>query len=410
MKNKIVLASILAGVNLFALDINEAVQKALQNNYILKKQQYITEESKLGLDQSYGGYKPKVDLSYSYAKRDKLISNQIKDDSMATAALSYNLFNGFYDKYNIDSNKELFNSSKYTYEAVKQDLILEVKRGYIDYLLKQKNVQTYKEALNSYEKQYSDSLHYFEQGLIAQNELLEVEVQMLRSKQELQSAVSDEKIAKLSLEKIIGVKIDEELETISFKDGIELQSQRIENRSELKALKATIKAWESSKEALRSTYMPKIDASLSVNSYGDEVSPADRAGYPDTQTIGSVNLNWNIYNGQRDKLSILKLNKKIAQNRSALEDLKLELNLQYKNALEKLKLSKLNLKTAQKALESSKLNQKIVSKKLKEGISSNKDLIDANYLLTKAKEDYFEAYYNRYLNIADIERVLEINL
>lgn len=410
MRNKILLlipTIILTSVNLFALDINEAVNQALKNNKLLKKQQYIMEESKLSVDQSYGAYHPRVDLAYTYSHKDELIATQIKEDSVVSASVSYNLFNGLKDKYNISASKELFNSSKYLYEALKQDLILDVKSKYIDYLLKQKNVLTFKEALLSYEKQYKDSLNFFNQGLIAQNELLEVEVQMLQAKQNLQSAISDKKIAGLSLQNITGVKIEDQIEDLNFNDEVSLKNSSIENRSELKALQASLEALKNTKKSLRSSYMPKVDAALSINSYGDSISPDSRTGYPDEQTIGSVSVSWNLYKGQTDRIEILKQNKKLKQTIFAIEDLKEQLNLQLENAKEQLNLSKLNLKTAKKALESSKLNYEIVEKKVKEGISSNKDLIDANYLYTKAKQNYFNAYYNRYLSIAKLQRIVE---
>ena len=92
-----------------------------------------------------------------------------------------------------------------------------------------------------------------------------------------------------------------------------------------------------------------------------------------------------------------------------LEDLRQEINLQYQNANEQLEVSKLNLKTATKALETSKLNYDIVVNKVQEGLASNKDLIDANYLLTQSKQNYFSAYFTRYLSIATLQRVLELN-
>jgi len=101
--------------------------------------------------------------------------------------------------------------------------------------------------------------------------------------------------------------------------------------------------------------------------------------------------------------------KKANQYLMQLEDLKQEITLQYESAKEQLEVSKLNLKTATKALETSKLNYEIVGNKVQEGLSSNKDLIDANYLLTQSKQNYFSAYYTRYLAIATLQRVLELN-
>ena len=401
--------SLFTSGNLFALDMNQAIQTAIENNYSLKQQHYILEESELNLDSSYSGYKPKLDLSYNYNDRDKVLEGQIKRDSTASAKISYNLFNGFMDKYNIDASENLFESSKLTYKASKEDLILEVKNSYINYLLKQKNSQTFSEALKLYKKQYEDSSNFFTQGLIAKNELLEVEVQMLQATQNLQNAKANEKIAKHQLENVLGTKIKDGLESISLDDNIMFDKTSIENRSELKALELTSQSFTSLAKARQSGYMPKIDASFSINKYGEDASPHDREGYPDSQSIGTVNLNWNLYNGNSDSTNVMINRKKAAQYKMQLQDLKQEIELQFENAKEQLEVSKLNLKTANKALETSKLNYEIVVNKVQEGLSSNKDLIDANYLLTQSKQNYFSAYYNRYIAIATLQRVLEVN-
>jgi len=409
MKSKILSALLLTVVSSYALDMNEAVQTAIENNYSLKQQQYILDESELNLDSSYSGYKPKLDVSYNYNNRKDTLQGQLKEDSSVTAKVSYNLFNGFMDMYKVDANKDLFASSKLTYKASKEDLILDVKKSYIDYLLKQKNTQTFAEALKSFEKQYEDSSNLFEQGLIAQNELLEVEVEMLQATQNLQSAKTSEIIAKHQLENVLGSKISDEVKSISLKENITFNKEGIENRSEIKALELTSESFTSLAKASRGSYMPSIDASYSISKYGEDENPSDRQGYPNSQSIASVNVNWNLYNGNSDSANVMINRKKAAQYKMQLEDLKQKIELQYHDAKEQLEVSKLNLKTANKALETSKLNYKIVVNKVQEGLSSNKDLIDANYLLTQSKQNYFTAYYNRYLAIATLQRVLEVN-
>jgi len=408
MKSKIASTLLLTAVSSFAIDINEAVKFSIENNYSLKQQQYILDESELNLDSSYSGYKPKLDLKYNYNTRNETISGQLKKDSTVSAVVSYNLFNGFMDKYNIDSKKNLFKSSKYTYEASKQDLILEVKKSYIDYLLKQKNSQTFEEALKSFEKQYTDSSNFFNQGLIAKNELLEVEVQMLQATQDLQNAKTSEKISKHKLENVLGVKITEEVESIILDENIKFDKNNIENRSELKALELVSLSYRNMAKSTQGGYYPKIDASFSVNKYGEDATPNNRIDYPNSQNIGTVNLHWNLYNGNQDNVNAMINRKKAKQSKMQLKDLTQKIELQYENAKEQLEVSKLNLKTANKALETSKLNYEIVLDKVQEGLSSNKDLIDANFLLTQSKQNYFTAYYNRYLAIATLERVLEV--
>lgn len=412
MKIKIVLPILsLLSVNLFALNINSAVELALKNNFSLKEQGYIVDESKATLNSSYSGYKPKLDLNYTYNDRDKVITGQIEKDSTASAVVSYNLFNGLSDRYNIDAFKNLFQSSEFTYEAKKQDIILSTKESYINYLLKLKQMKTMQEAYKLYEKQYKDSQNFFDQGLIAKNELLEVEVEMLSAKQNLQNAQAEQTIAKSELENILAVtlpedEVIEELESINNRD-IVFDANKVENRSELKALSLVMDNYKNKLKATYGSYLPKIDAKYSYSEFGDSANFDGRTGYPDSQEVGTVTMSWNLYNGGIDSSNKVIYNKKVKQTLMQLEDLKQQIKLQYKKAVEQYNVAKLNFETASKALESSKLNYEIVADKLQEGLSRNRDLLDANYLLTNAKQNYFNAFYNKYLAFATIQRVLE---
>ena len=230
---------------------------------------------------------------------------------------------------------------------------------------------------------------------------------MLQATQDLQNAKTTEKISRHELENVLGTKITDEVASIELNENISFDKKNIANRSELKALELISKSYISLSKASKSGYLPSVDASFSVNKYGEDTNPSDRSGYPDSQSIGTVSLNWNLYNGDSDKTDVMINRKKASQYMMQLKDLKLQIDLQFEKATEQLEVSKLNLKTANKALETSKLNYEIVVNKVQEGISSNKDLIDANYLLTKSKQNYFSAYYNRYLAIATLQRVLE---
>jgi len=410
---KILLISSLLGANLFALNIDSAVQLSLKNNFSLKEQEFIVDENKANLESSYSAFRPKLDVNYTYNDRDKLIPGQIKKDTTLTGTISYNLFNGFSDSYNVNSYENLFESSEFTYNAKKQDTVLDTKKAYINYLLKTKETKTMEEAYKLYQKQYNDSKNFFDQGLVAKNELLEVEVEMLTSKQNLQNAKKEQTIARIELENVLAISLpaSETIEELENFNNISFvyDEKRIENRSEIKALSLIMENYKNKLKAVNGTYVPKIDASYKYNEFGDSVSLNGREDYPSSQEVGTITVSWNLYNGGSDTANRVIYNKKVKQTLMQLEDLKLQIKLQYKKALEEYNVAKLNFETASKALESSKLNYEIVQDKFSEGLSNNKDLLDANYLLTNAKQNYFNAYYNKYLLVATLQRILEVN-
>lgn len=274
---------------------------------------------------------------------------------------------------------------------------------------KRKNQKTYEVAYSLFSKQYEDSKNRYEQGLIAKNELLDVQVKMLDAKQNLTRANSDLQIAKYELSNILGG-IDLEKESIEELNEKKITFQEyklefLENRSEIKALKMSIDSLNSQLNSTKGEFLPSIDASLSYNKYGD--GPTAKDVEPDDQKVAQVSLKWNLYNGG-SKYSKMDINRlKVRQVKEQLEKTKLDIKLQYQIAKTDFEVSTENFESAKLALEQAKENYKIVSDKFDEGLVKSTDLTDANYLLTNAKQKYYKAYYDKFLSLAKLDRVFE---
>ncbi len=408
VKRSIFLLSTLVAINANALNIESAVNLALQNNNELKQKVYEYDEAKENIQLNKSSFKPKLDLSYTYSDRNKVASG-LKRDSSASAVVSYNLFNGFSDYNLVQSAKYSANAINLNLYAFKQDLVYNAKVAYINFLDKRKKEKTYKVAYNLFSKQYEDSKNRYEQGLIAKNELLDVQVKMLDAKQNLTRANSDLQIARYELSNILGG-IDLEKETIEElnEKKIIIQEYKLEfldNRSEIKALKMSIESLNSQLDSTKGEFLPSIDASLLYNKYGDDLTPKDVE--PDDQKVAQISLKWNLYNGGSNysKMDINRL--KVRQVKEQLEKIKLDIKLQYQIAKTDFQVSIENFESAKLALEQAKENYKIVSDKFDEGLVKSTDLTDANYLLTNAKQKYFKAYYDKFLSLAKLDRIFE---
>lgn len=412
--NNILLSSLLAS-NLFAIDLDEVLNISLEKNLDIANSVYEYKESKETYNQSKSSFLPKLDLSYSYNNRDKLITSagQLKEDSTGLAQISYNLFNGFSDYSSLKSSEYIKNASKFYLQATKQDIILSTKTAYINYLNSEKNLETMNLAYELFDKQYLDAKAQYDQGIISRNDLLKVEVNLLNAKQNVVESKANLKIAKYELSNILGG-YDLSQENIKDLEELELEYKiskdiNLETRSEIKALELSLKSIKELSFGSNSNFMPKVDAYLSYYQYGNSESLNGRVNYPDTQEIVNVSASWNLYNGSYDVSELKKKSIQVKKASIALEKLRLDVKLQYENALSLYEVSKLNYKSSKLALEQAEENYKIEKNRFNEGLSNNTDLIDANYLLTSAKQRYFTSYYNKYLAIASLKRVLEEN-
>ena len=246
---------------------------------------------------------------------------------------------------------------------------------------------------------------------MAKNDLLKIHVNMLDAKQNVVKTKADLKTSKDRLSNIMGGKDlkNEVIEELKDKDD-SLNSYAetlLENRSEIKALLHNINAYKNILEVNKASYYPKIDASYSFNKYGDSFSFGGRDGYPSSQNIANLSATWNLYNGGKDESTIKIARMKIHETMLSLEKLRLDIKLQYVEAISTLDVAKESLVISKLALSQALTNYTIVSNRFNEGVSSTTDLIDANYLLSQAKQRFYGAFYSKFLAYASLDRVTE---
>ena len=399
-------------VNVSALTLNEAVDIALKNNFDIQSKNYDYIESQENVKANQANFIPKLDVNYSYLNRDKASINELEEEAAASVALSYNLFNGFKDLAFKDSAKYLSESAKYELNAMKQDTVLNTKIAYIDYLDKKNSLETYNSAYKLFQEQFEDSKNKYDQGIIAKNDLLQVQVNMSSAKQNVVKAQGDLKVAKFQLSNILGgMNLDKEpiekLNEQTLQSSVYDESL-LENRSEIQALKMNLESIKELEKSAKSGYYPKVDASVSQNRYYDELSKKIE-NKEDNQNIANVTATWNLYNGGYDSSLITIYKTKYLSSKSQLEKTKLDIKLQYENAKSNLQVANENLETSKLALLQANENYAIVKNRFDEGISTSTDLTDANYLLTQAKQGFNRAYFDKYLAISSLDRIMEKN-
>lgn len=402
-------------VNVSALTLDEAVNVALKSNFDIQSKNYDYLESLENVNSNKSNYLPKLDLGYSYLNRDKPNLVEVEEEAGASLKVSYNLFNGFKDLSNNESSKYLSESSNYSLNATKQDIVLNTKSAYINYLDKKNALETYKSAYSLFQEQFVDSKNRYDQGLIAKNDLLQVQVNMSSSKQNVVKAQGALNIAKYQLSNILGG-LDLSNETIDNLDEKSLQissydEKSLENRSEIQALYMNLKSIKQLKRVIKSSYYPKVDASFTHYEYLDGFSTKklDVTDVEDNQDIGMLSASWNLYNGGFDDSQTELYRTKYLNAKAQLEKTKLDIRLQHENAKSNLEVAIDNLDTSKLALLQAKENYSIVKNRFAEGISTSTDLTDANYLLTQAQQGFNRAYFDKYLAISTLERIFEKN-
>jgi outer membrane protein len=191
-----VLVLILYSCNAYGIDLNEMQDMALANRKII--QQYVTnlEQSKEDIVLARGSYYPSVDIFYNLNSLDEASIIEARDNSTATGRISWNLFSGFRDKYNLQSAKLLNEVEGDRLNGIKQDIQLDVALAYLSVYERRANRMVAEAAVQTLEKVYHDGESRYQVGLIGKNYLLKFSV-------DYDKADITEKSAKSGLKNIV---------------------------------------------------------------------------------------------------------------------------------------------------------------------------------------------------------------
>jgi len=403
--------------SVFALDMNEAIERAMKNNPSLKEKKILVQAAQEQTNLAYSGFKPRLDLSYGYSKFS--VKNFVGSDSAsaADASLSYNLFNGFLDRFNLQQSQENEKITHFTHLASKADLRMQVSFAYINYLRSKQQIKISKETIALLKQQLLDAKNFYEQGLFAKNDYLQVDVELSTAQHALLISQRNIKLSFYKLKRLLGAQLlsSEILEDVN-KQQLDLslnllQEKMLSNRSELKLLKAQKRSLNFAKKAAASNYYPKLDLQAKYQVAGVDPIPNGGATFATHDQITStVNLSWNLYQGGADEANKASLLHQEQASSERLNDLYLELEFQLEEASASYKLAQGQIIVASKALDQAKENFRITKNQFDANIATTSLMLDAQRFLAQTQVNYYEANFALYDAMTQLERVIEEKL
>ncbi len=397
------------------LTMEEAVGMALASNPRLQDFQHRTEAQRSRVDSRKAPFWPEVDATYDYSNSDTTYFTLTTDASVFTAEISYNLFRGFSDLNTLKSARSTWDASRYEQKSTEADVVLDVKRAYIRVLRTRKALEVAREAVELLERQSRDAEKFWRAGLTAKNQFLLVEVSLASTRQEFLQAETNVRIARKALDRAIGVPVGEDtvIEDIDFGKPMDLDEEALSrtmlaNRSELKFLQARFAAREYARDSIRGRYYPSVDLSLSHSRFGETYA---FEGLPDplfdSDTRATVEAKWNLFEGWRTKNDILAEESEVRAITERIRDTEENLFLQLKAAVEEYRVSAGRIGLARTGIEQAEENFRITENQFRERVATTTDLLDARFLLSRARDEYNNAFYNLNLSLAALERVVE---
>ena len=409
-----------------AVTLDDCIRTALKDNPDAQAAARRVESARAAIREAESAYYPQLTLSGAYARTDNppqafLMELNQRILNMRDPAFDPNhpadtenfragigakmlVLDGGQRGLNRDMAKLGTDISKAQEEAIRNELIYQVTRGYYGVLQAQAFIKVQEETIQSLEENLRVANERVKAGTAVQTDVLNLEVQLAQAREDLIRARNSAQLMIAALNTAIGQDLIPQA-PLAEKERKDLtpppepsDTNAVENRPELKAARLNSRIREDAWEKSKRDYFPTISAFGSVNWDSDVSSDFEQSYF-----AGAV-AEWEFFTGFRRGASAdsAKANYEAAraEERKAHDHLKLDLtqaNLQIKESWERLDVVRRSVMGAEEAL-------RITQERYKQGAADIAELLTAQVGLTATRTRNVAAYYDYLTAQANLNR------
>ncbi|MCS6988593.1 MAG: TolC family protein [Chloroherpetonaceae bacterium] len=419
------------------LTLEKCIALAIENSFAVLRAQNALELTGMSLIQAYGQFLPDLRASASFTPitvsnslqgqlnpLDSTLFFNLRGSEGKSASYnissSLNLFNGFSDYSSLRRAMSQKDADSYTLARAKQDIAFNVAQSYLQTLLNEELLRIAQENLKSSQERLRQFQEQTRVGSRAIADLYQQEAQAANDELTViqrENALRNSKISLLrqiraDLEKdyvFVAPPADTILLGAEYQNVDRLVKAALATRADLKAREKSVEAALWSVRSAEGNYLPSLNLNFS---YGANAFTQDRLtidGQPrppaalppfsrqlreQTSYNISLALSWNIFDRFARELQLqqAKINEKNAQ--LALEELKLQVIGEVKQALGDYNAAVQQLAASEKGLRSAKQAYETVSKRYEVGSANFVELITQQAALVQAQSNRAQALFN----------------
>lgn len=412
------------------LTIDKAIELAVENNrsYLISKEQ--TNQYDYRLRQNLG-FLPNVSLEGSKNLDEKLMVIEIPPFYPGAEPTKMKLDFTLNYEFTFQIVQPIFAGGKilYSYRNAKLDLdiarekqkntreevILNVKKVFFNFLVMKELLKAHEEALNLAETNYKNVDENFKLGMVSKYDLLRAELAVDTIKPNILKVKKFLDLSLLNLKFMTGIpaetiiNVTGELQYDRYRlELAELLQKSLDNRSEILQLEMEMKKAANLLKIAYGNFLPNISI-ISRFSYRSNAFNFKDNNWEDYYTI-SLGVSLPIFTGLKRSAQVgeIKVLKKILD--LSHQELNDATRLQVQDLVMTIKEEYENIQTGLKNIEKAKEGVRIAELTYNEGLISILELNASNNDLTMAKVNFFQAVYNYNIALAQLEKISGIKL
>ncbi len=291
------------------------------------------------------------------------------------------------------------------------EIIKQVKTAYYNILLSKRYLYVLREAVEQLGAHVMDAEQFYDQGMIALNDLLKSKVALAEVSQDKIKAQNQVRMAKsffnITLKRDINAIADiEDIKNIEpvFIDLTESLTMAVMNRPELKILRIHMRQAGLASRLVYFANIPQVLLFGQYNRHGENYK-ATRNEHGNTHNaILGVKAEWTFFEwGKSFADAAVYKHKKLALA-SQIKGIEDSIRLEVKQAYLDLEVSEKNIVTAENSLSQAKENYRITNLQYQQSTTTSTEVLGARTFLTQAELNYYGALYGYMISLAELER------
>lgn len=340
------------------------------------------------------------------------LSPSISNNFNARVTVQQPLFTGYKLQRSVDIADFAAQATQKEFDSDKSSLTFNVKSAYWNLAKSFELQKVVDENVDQVRAHLKDVQNWLSQGLITNNEVLKVQVQLSDVRLRQIDAHNNVQLARIMLNNVIGLPLDSEIQLTTnlmhehrVFDVLEtLINQAHERRPEIKSMQYRVQAGDAAVSLAQSGWWPQL---YLVGNYitarpNQRIFPTQDV-FKDTWDVGvSVSLdlwNWGTTVRQTDQAKA-----QLEQTKDGLGQLRDAVALEVTRDYLNLARAKERISVADQGVRQAEENYRVTSGKFKQGLALNTDLLDAEVALLQAKTNYAQAVADYELAEASLER------
>lgn len=402
------------------MTLEESVRTALDNNYSIKQQESEYDSAVWARHQARRSFGPTVNWKSTATKmggkyNDKL---SLSRNYGNTLSLTMPIYTGGQLEGAIKAADLAMNANELGLELSKQKVKAATMSAYYQALQAKNQIKVAQDSVNTLTEHLKNVNAQYTVGTVAKSDVLGTQVQMANAEQNLINAKNSYDVAIASLNNVMGLPTDTEL---NLTDSLDYNVYEIpleectayarSNRPDVLIADYQVAIAEAGVQQAKAGYMPKVSAQASKSWAGDSPFGSEetdqRYGQNNNWTAGVV-VSWDIWDNNVTQSKVNQSKAAVAKAEAAAENTRQSGDLEVRTAYLNLKAAEKSINTTQVAVDKAQEDYKIAQVRYAAGVGTNLDVMDAEEKLAQAQTNYYTALYNYNSSKAALDKAMGI--